>query len=57
MEASFLQQALDQLRFINWQIARAEDSDRRALEGAREELVTLIQVAMSRTRELNVQGD
>ena len=57
MQASLLQEALDHLRFINWQISRADDSDRRALEGAREELVRLIQVAMSLAREPKVQSD
>ena len=48
MKGSVLQEALDHLSFINWQISPSEGSNRKALEGARTELMTIIQVAMTR---------
>ena len=47
--SSFFIEALEQLRWINWHIANAEGADRRALEGARDELMETLQASVSKT--------
>jgi len=43
----FIVEALEQLRWINLHLEHAEGTDKQALEGARRELVELIQSAVS----------
>jgi hypothetical protein len=45
----FLAEALERLTLINWRIAHATGTERRALEAARDELMELIQVSLSKT--------
>ena len=43
--SSFMTEALDHLKLINWRMVGATESEREALKGARAELMQLIQTA------------
>jgi hypothetical protein len=50
---TFLAEALDHLRLINLQLENAHGTERRALEGARTELMKLISAARELTNNAN----
>jgi hypothetical protein len=51
--SSFLAEALEHLRCINWRIAHTTATDRRALEGARDEIMELMAVSVSKAQAAN----